>query len=238
METTVEVTDEPVLPPKIAKIEEPVTKSESFKKSFSSNVVLVSKKQRGNPILKFVKNVILEYDDIVPDYVFSPKVCAMYLSLRYHQLHPDYIHERLKLLKNAYQLRVLLVMVDIQDPDHSLKLLTRICILADLTLMLAWSPEDAAKIIETYKIYENKPPDLIMERTDTNPQQKLINALTSIRSVNKTDAMTLLTTFGTLSGILKATPTSLSLCPGFGSQKAQRLYKVLHETFLRESSIK
>lgn len=40
--------------------------------------------------------------------------------------------------------------------------------------MLAWSPEDAAKIIETYKIYENKPPDLIMERTDTNPQQKVL----------------------------------------------------------------
>lgn len=58
-------------------------------------------------------------------------------------------------------------------------------------------------------------------------------ALTSIRSVNKTDAMILLRTFGTLANILKATETSLSLVPGIGPQKASRLYKVLHQSFLK-----
>lgn len=100
-------------------------------------------------------------------------VCALFLSLRYHQLNPDYIHDRLKLLGNAYQLRVLLCQIDVPEPNHSLKHLTRICILADLTLMLAWNNEDAAKIIETYKIFEFKPPDMIMERGDSNPQQKV-----------------------------------------------------------------
>lgn len=45
MEKTIEATDEPVLPAKLAKIEEPVTKTEPSKKSHGSNVVLVSKKQ-------------------------------------------------------------------------------------------------------------------------------------------------------------------------------------------------
>jgi len=40
--------------------------------------------------------------------------------------------------------------------------------------MLAWNAEDAGKIIETYKIYENKPPDDIMERCNTAPHQKVI----------------------------------------------------------------
>lgn len=62
-----------------------------------------------------------------------------------------------------------------------------------------------------------------------------MNALTTVRSVNKTDAMTLMSTFGTISGLLKATPNALSLCPGFGMQKAQRLHKALHESFLRTS---
>lgn len=62
-----------------------------------------------------------------------------------------------------------------------------------------------------------------------------MNALTTIRSVNKTDAMTLMMTFGTLEAIVKASPTALSLCPGFGAAKAQRLYKVLHEPFIRET---
>lgn len=95
--------------------------------------------------------------------------CALFLSLRYHNLNPDYIHERLKLLGKMYELRVLLVQVDIADPHHQLKNLTRICILADMTLILAWSAEEAGKIIETYKIYENKPADRIMETSESSP---------------------------------------------------------------------
>lgn len=176
-----------------------------------------------------------EFSDIVPDYVMGETICALFLSIRYHQLNPDYIHERLKLLGNAYNLRVLLVQVDIADPHHTLKHLTRISILADMTIMLAWSAEDAGKIIETYKSYEKKPPDGIMERNDSAPHQKLISALTTVRSVNKTDATTLLTTFGTLSDIMKAQVRTIALCPGFGLHKAQKLHKALHEPFLRNS---
>lgn len=42
-----------------------------------------------------------------------------------------------------------------------------------MTIMLAWSAEDAGKIIETYKRYEIKPPDDIMERSDSAPHQKV-----------------------------------------------------------------
>lgn len=47
------------------------------------------------------------------------------------------------------------------------------CLLADLTLMLAWTPEEAGKIVETYKLFENKPPDLIMARVQQYPHQKV-----------------------------------------------------------------
>lgn len=66
-----------------------------------------------------------------------------------------------------------MLQIDIAEPHHSLKHLTRICILADLTLMLAWNAEDAGRIIETYKIYEKKPPDMIMERSETGLQQRV-----------------------------------------------------------------
>jgi len=58
-----------------------------------------------------------------------------------------------------------------------------------------------------------------------------VDALTSIKSINKTDAATLINVFGTLKGIVQATIEELTLCPGFGPQKAQRLYKALHESF-------
>lgn len=34
-------------------------------------------------------------------------------SIRYHQLNPDYIHERLKQLGNSFTVRILLVQVDV-----------------------------------------------------------------------------------------------------------------------------
>ncbi|XP_057331636.1 DNA excision repair protein ERCC-1 [Microplitis mediator] len=228
--------EENLKPPAAKQIKVDPGPSSAVSSSRSSNPILVSSKQRGNPLLKMIKNVPWEYSEVVPDYVMGLTTCALFLSIKYHQLNPDYIHDRLKLLGNAYQLRVLLVHVDVSEPNHALKHLTRICILADLTLMLAWSYEDAGRIIETYKIFEYKPPEMIMERGDTNPQQKLISALTTVRSVNKTDAMTLLRNFGTVADILKATPEALALCPGFGIQKAKRLHKVLHESFLRPNS--
>lgn len=63
--------------------------------------------------------------------------------------------------------------MDVKDPHHPLKSLTRICILADLTLILAWSPEEAGKIIETYKVYEHKPADDIMEKSETSAYLKV-----------------------------------------------------------------
>ncbi|XP_065156235.1 DNA excision repair protein ERCC-1 [Atheta coriaria] len=205
----------------------------AIKSKAGAHCLLVNPKQKGNPILKSILNVPWEYEDIIADYQMGPTVCALFLSLRYHNLNPDYIHEGLKLLGRQFDLRVLLVQVDIPEPHHALKNLTRICILADLTLILAWSPEEAGKIIETYKIYEKKPADKIMEKSETSPHLKLIQALTSIKPVNKTDAMTLINKFKTLKGIIKASEYQLAECPGFGAKKAKKLYNTLHENFCR-----
>lgn len=104
--------------------------------------------------------------------------------------------------------------------------------------MLAWNAEEAGKIIQTYNSYENKPPDAIMECSECAPYQKLVNALTTIRSVNKTDAATLLSTFGTLEGIVAAQPNNLALCTGIGINKAQKIHKTLHEPFLKSRKLR
>lgn len=54
--------------------------------------------------------------------------------------------------------------------------------------------------------------------------------------MNKTDAMTLITTFGTLANIIRATEKRLTECPGFGVTKARKLYKALHEPFLKRGA--
>ena len=80
--------------------------------SVNKKCVFVSK--RGNPVLKHIRSVPWEFGDIVADYEMGTVMCALFLSLRYHNLNPNYIHERLKLLGRSYDLRVLLVQVSEQ----------------------------------------------------------------------------------------------------------------------------
>lgn len=197
------------------------------------NSIIVNSCQRGNPLLKHIRNVPWEYGEIEPDYIMGKTTCALYLSLRYHNLYPNYIHERLKSLGHAYELRILLVHVDIIDPHPVLRELSQIAILANCTLMLVWSSEEAGRYIETYKIFENKSPEMIMEKQESDRYSQLIDSLTSVRSVNKTNAMSLLSIFGTMENLIQATSEEISLCPGMGPQKASRLHEVLHQPFLK-----
>lgn len=172
----------------------------------SGSSIIVSPRQRGNPILKYVRSVPWEFGEVVPDYVLGQTTCALFLSLRYHNLNPNYIHERLKQLGQTFTLRVLLVQVDVKDPHHALKELARICIMADCTLILAWSPEEAGRYLETYKSYEKKPADALKEQVEKNYLSKVTDCLTTVKSINKTDAMTLLSTFSVSTNCVKNLP--------------------------------
>lgn len=210
------------------------TSTATIEKPKYSNSIKVHPNQRGNPILKSITNIPWEFDStIVPDYIVGRTACVLFLSIRYHNLKPDYINERIKLLGKSYELRVLLVQVDIKESQNALKHLTRLCLLADLTLMVAWTPEECGKIIETYKMLENKPAEYLMDKTENDNYQKVVNALTSIKSVNTTDAMTLLSNFGTLENLIKASEGKLNACPGLGTKKAQKLLKVFNEQFMK-----
>lgn len=209
------------------------TPKQAPKVGAKSTSIIVSPRQRGNPVLKFVRNVPWEFGDVLPDYVLGQSTCALFLSLRYHNLHPDYIHERLQSLGKNFNLRVLLVQVDVKDPQQALKELAKMCILADCTLILAWSPEEAGHYLETYKAYEQKPADLLMEKLEQDFVSRVTDCLTTVKSVNKTDSQTLLTTFGSLEQLIAASREDLALCPGLGPQKARRLFDVLHEPFLK-----
>ncbi|KAM6228826.1 DNA excision repair protein ERCC-1 [Spheniscus humboldti] len=204
-----------------------------LKPGAKSSGIVVSPRQRGNPVLKFVRNVPWEFGDVVPDYVLGQSTCALFLSLRYHHLNPGYIHDRLRHLGRSYGLQLLLLQVDVKDPHQALKELAKVCILADCTLLVAWSPEEAGRYLETYKAYEQKPPDLLKERVEQDFFSRMTDCLTSVKSVNKTDALSLLTTFGSLAAVVGASREDLSLCPGVGPQKAKRLFDVLHEPFLK-----
>ena len=91
--------------------------------------------------------------------------------------------------------------------SFSSKYLYHVCVL--------YSNEEAARYLETYKAYENKPPDILKERveSDTTARVKMlhhiiitslmlisqaIECLTSVKKINKSNAAMLIDSFKVL----------------------------------------
>ncbi|KAG5244868.1 DNA excision repair protein [Salix suchowensis] len=220
-------------PPPPSKNEHGPIASSPVQSNKSRNAILVSHRQKGNPLLNHIRNVRWAFEDVVCDYLLGQSSCALYLSLRYHLLHPDYLYYRIRELKKNYKLRVVLCHIDVEDVVKPLLEVTKTALLHDCTLLCAWSLEECGRYLETIKMYENKPADLIQGQMDTDYSSRLHHALTTVRRVNKTDVVTLGSTFGSLSNIMDASMEDLARCPGIGERKVKRLYDTFHEPFKR-----
>ena len=101
-----------------------------------------------------------------------------------------------------------------------------------MTLLLAWTQQDAAKYLETLKVLEFKPPDVLKEQITSSQFARLTNCLTQIKSVNKTDVVTLTSNFHSFNDIIHASKDQLASLPGFGDHKVARLQQAFDEPFL------
>ena len=55
-----------------------------------------------------------QFTDIIPDFMVGASACCLFLSLRYHLLHPDYVYLRIRQLQPAnFRLRIVLCHVDV-----------------------------------------------------------------------------------------------------------------------------
>lgn len=197
------------------------------------NAILVSLRQKGNPLLQHVRNVRWQYADILPDYQMGAGTCALFLSLRFHLLKPEYVHHRIKQLQRGYRLRIILCNVDIEDVVEALSQVTRAAVLNDCTLICAFSVQECARYLETFKSFETKPADAIQGRVEEDYLSRLNAAITTIRGVNRTNVLTLGRTFKSVAGMMQASMEELLACPGIGPTKVRRLHDTFHEPFRR-----
>jgi len=79
-----------------------------------------------------------------------------------------------------------------------------LCVYSEFTLIVTRSEREAARYLETYFSLENKPTDVLREKTEQDYVSQVENALTSIPSINKTDAMQLISNFKTFHALVNA----------------------------------
>ncbi|KAJ6063848.1 hypothetical protein N7499_012528 [Penicillium canescens] len=203
-----------------------------------TSAILVSTRQKGNPILTHIKLLPWEYADIPADYVVGTTACALFLSLKYHRLHPEYIYSRVRQLAGKYNLRLVLVMVDIPNHEDSLRELSKTSIINNLTLILCWSAPEAAHYLELFKSSENAPPTAIRTQQAQSYKESLVEFVTIPRSINKSDAASLISTFGSLQNAINAQPEQISAVPGWGEKKVQQWCNAVREDFRVENTKK
>ena len=218
------------------KIQQP--KPQTLPSRTGPSSILVSARQKGNPSLNYIKNVPWEYGDIPCDYVLGATSCALFLSLKYHRLHPEYIYSRIRALGKNYNLRLLLCMVDIQNHEESLKELSKTSLINNLTLILCWSAQEAGRYLELYKSYEHASPQSIRAHQATSYADKLVEFVTVPRSINKTDAVSLVSAFGSVRAAVNARPEEIGEITGWGEKKIQRWCGTVREPFRVKKAVR
>ena len=198
--------------------------------------LLVSPRQQGNPVLKFIRNVRWTWADIAPDFQIGADSVVLYISLRFHLLNPEYIHTRMRELLRCFTLRVLLCHVDLEDVTAPLQEITSVALHNRFTLVCCFSTFECARYLETYKAYEHKPADGIKGRTEADYESRRAHVLTAVRGVNKTDVVTLGSKMGSVAGVMRASREELASCIGIGPTKAARLLDAFQTPFRRKNT--
>jgi DNA excision repair protein ERCC-1 len=86
----------------------------------------------------------------------------------------------------------------IWQSEHQLSLreLTKIAIVNNFSTIVAWSNDEIAQYLTSFKQYEHKSADTLKEKVQQTYHDQLQHVLTSGKKVNKTDAFNLASQFG------------------------------------------
>ncbi|KAI1760282.1 restriction endonuclease type II-like protein [Hypoxylon sp. FL1150] len=197
----------------------------------SGSSILVSPRQKGNPVLASLRSVAWEYSDIPADYGLGQTTCALFLSLKYHRLHPEYVYTRIRNLQGKYNLRILLTMVDIPNHEDSLRELSKTSLINNVTIILCWSAAEAARYLELYKSYEHANFGAIKGQQATSYTEKLVEFVTVPRGINKADAISLVSAFGSLKNAVNADREQVAIIGGWGEKKVKKWCDAVEEPF-------
>ena len=182
-------------------------------------------------MLTALRSLAWEYSDIPADYGLGLTTCALFLSLKYHRLHPEYIYTRIRNLQGKYNLRILLTMVDIPNHEDSLRELSKTSLINNVTIILCWSAAEAARYLELYKSYEHANFNAIKGQQATSYAEKLAEFVTVPRGINKADAISLVSAFGSIKNAVNADPEQVAIISGWGEKKVKRWCSVVEEPF-------
>jgi DNA excision repair protein ERCC-1 len=129
-------------------------------------------------------------------------------------------------------------MVDIGNHEDSLKELSKTSLVNNVTVILCWSAAEAARYLELYKSYEHANAGAIRGTESKGYAEKMVEFVTVPRSINKTDAVSLVSAFGSIKAAINARPEEIAVVGGWGEKKVRRWCAVVDEPFRARKAAK
>lgn len=214
------------------KIQQPTP--QAITKPSSGSSILVNPRQKGNPVLNHIKSQPWEYTDkSEADYILGQTTCALFLSLKYHRLHPDYIYKRIRDLAGKFALRIVLALVDIPNHEEILKELSKTSLINNVTIILCWSAQEGARYLELFKSYEHAPATGIMGVQPRSYRDRVEEFVTTPRGVNKSDAVSLVGATGSVRNAVNAEGEVIVALGGWGEKKVRAWTGAVREPFMK-----
>ncbi|XDG06318.1 hypothetical protein ABKA04_005933 [Annulohypoxylon sp. FPYF3050] len=122
-------------------------------------------------------------------------------------------------------------MVDIPNHEDSLRELSKTSLINNVTIILCWSAAEAARYLELYKSYEHANFSAIKGQQATSYAERLVEFVTVPRGINKADAISLVSAFGSLRNAINADPEQVAVIGGWGEKKVKKWCSVVEEPF-------
>ena len=122
--------------------------------SLDSRYILVSNRQKQNPVVKIIeKSQSVKYESeedpiFDADFRLGKVTGALFLSISYHKKTPDYIVERMRNISSIrYDIRFLVLLIDISNAEKFMIDLFEICLKYKFTIVPVFDNEHAANVL-------------------------------------------------------------------------------------------
>jgi DNA excision repair protein ERCC-1 len=178
----------------------------------------ISHRQKLNPLIPLLSSIETQWSDAaIADYEIGRNVAVLFLALKYHRQHPDYLGSRIEAFRGSFPVRILLLLVNDENPDLVISRLTSLVTSNGMNLILAFDYEEASRwLICLFNTQESPIEDLkAVNETSFEIATDALNTLGASRK----EAERLLHGYATLADVLNASKESLLSLGTFRSSK-------------------
>jgi DNA excision repair protein ERCC-1 len=210
-----------------------------------------SVRQNNNPILRHIRRVKVEVVSSKPELEFFDfianaqlRIPILFLSLKFHSQFKQYISDRIEHLMTLPSLSsqppVLILLVDIEDPssiETYLEQVTNVCLLNGVRLVLGWSAEEGARVLEILHVFgPDRAADIARGNfsfSSSGSDDQLVaqakEALQTLQGgVGAKNAAALLGHFKSVKNLVQASPEQLVDCPAIGTKKGKHIHSIFN----------